>query len=73
MVNNYKDTNELRTYTVAEAAVLMGISKDKVYEFLRSGKLPHLKVGTTRIRHNAIVQFLDSIESTTYWEGGVAC
>ena len=37
MVNNYKDTNELRTYTVAEAAVLMGISKDKVYEFLRSG------------------------------------
>lgn len=73
MVNNYKDTNELRTYTVAEAAVLMGISKDKVYEFLRSGKLPHLKMGMTRIRHNAIVQFLDSIESTTFWEGEVAC
>ena len=73
MVNNCNDTNELKTYSVAEAAVLMGISKDKVYEFLRLGKLPHLKMGMTRIRHVAIVEFLKSIESTEYWECGVAC
>ncbi len=73
MVNNCNDINEIKTYTVAEAAVLMGVSKDKVYEFLRAGKLPHLKMGMTRIRHAAIVKFLDSIESTEFWEKGVAC
>ena len=73
MFNNSKEANELKTYSVAETAALMGISKDKVYEFLRSGKLPHLKMGMTRIRHAAIVKFLDSIESTEYWESGVAC
>ncbi len=73
MVNNFNDVNELKTYSVAEAADLMRISKDKVYEFLRAGKLPHLKMGTTRIRYTAIINFLDSIESTTFWESEVAC
>ena len=58
---------ELRTYTVAEAAQMIGIKKDKVYEYLRAGKLPHLQMGTTRIRHEALVEFLKAQETTEYW------
>lgn len=73
MINENRDIYELRTYTVAEAAALLGISKDKLYEYLRAGKIPHLKMGMTRIRHTALVEFLKSVESTQYWESGVAC
>ena len=58
---------ELRTYTVAEAAQLVGIKKEKLYEYLRAGKLPHLQLGTTRIRHEALVEFLKAQETTEYW------
>lgn len=58
---------ELRTYTVAEAAQLIGVKKEKLYEYLRAGKLPHLKMGTTRIRHEALVEFLKAQETTEYW------
>lgn len=73
MLNENNDIYELKTYTVAEAAVLLGISKDKLYEYLRAGRIPHLKMGMTRIRHMALVEFLKSMESTQYWESGVAC
>ena len=58
---------ELRTYTVAEAAQLVGIKKEKLYEYLRAGKLPHLQLGTTRIRHEALVEFLKAQETTESW------
>ena len=58
---------ELRTYTVAEAAQLVGIKKEKLYEYLRAGKLPLLQLGTTRIRHEALVEFLKAQETTEYW------
>ncbi len=75
-MSEYNNTNvpmELKTYTVAEAAGLLGISKDKIYEFLRAGKLPHVKMGMCRIRHQSLVKFLDELESTEYWESGVTC
>lgn len=72
-INKTNDSMELKTYTVAEAAVLIGISKDKIYEFLRAGKLPHLKMGMCRIRHQSLVKLLDELESTEYWEGGLTC
>lgn len=60
--------DELKTYTVAEAASLIGIKKDTIYEYLRAGKLPCLKMGHTRIRHEALVEFLRTMETTRYWD-----
>ncbi len=60
--------NELTTYTVADAAKLLNVSKDFIYEQLRAGKLPHVKMGKCRIRHQALVNFLADMETTQYWE-----
>ena len=60
--------DELKTYTVAEAASLIGIKKDTIYEYLRAGKRPCLKMGHTRIRHEALVEFLRTMETTQYWD-----
>ena len=60
--------DELKTYTVAEAASLIGIKKDTIYEYLRAGKFPCLKMGHTRIRHEALVEFLRNMETTQYWD-----
>jgi excisionase family DNA binding protein len=34
-----------QTITVKEAASYIGVSKDLVYQLVREGKLPHVKVG----------------------------
>lgn len=60
--------DELKTYTVAEIASMIGIKKDKVYEYLRGGQLPCLKMGVTRVRHEALVEFLKRMETTQYWD-----
>lgn len=62
---------ELKTYSVAEVAEIIGINTAKVYEYLRAGKLPHLKMGKARIRHQSLVKFLDEMETTQYWDSEV--
>jgi excisionase family DNA binding protein len=41
-------------YSVAEAALITGLSRDLLYDQMRTGKLPYLKVGRRRIitRHH---------------------
>lgn len=34
-----------RTYTVAETARILGISRTSAYEAIRRGELPHFRVG----------------------------
>lgn len=67
-MNKENTPDELKTYTVAEAASLIGIKKDTIYEYLRAGQLPCLKMGVTRIRHEALVDFLRKMETTQYWD-----
>ena len=62
---------ELKTYTVAETSEILGVKKDYVYGLLRAGKLPHVKVGQCRIRHQSLVRFLEEIETTQYWEQNI--
>lgn len=57
-----------KTYTIAEAAKILRVSKDFVYELVRTGELPHISVGQTRIRHDALVQYIIKSETTTYWK-----
>lgn len=57
-----------QTYTVAETAKILHVSRDVVYELVRTGELPHINVGQTRIRHDALTQYIIKSETTTYWK-----
>lgn len=57
-----------KTYTVAEAAKILHASKGFVYELVRTGELPHINVGQTRIRHDTLAQYIIKSETTTYWK-----
>ena len=72
MVNDNSKNTDLITYSIAEAAVIMGVTKDAVYRLVRTGKLPHVKLGSTRILHDTLVRFLKDSETTKYWEVRVA-
>ena len=73
MVNDNSKNTDLITYSIAEAAVIMGVTKDAVYRLVRTGKLPHVRLGSTRILHDTLVRFLRDSETTQYWEVEVAC
>ena len=46
---NSTDSNERLAYSVDEAAAITGLSRDLLYDQMRTGKLAYLKVGRRRI------------------------
>jgi excisionase family DNA binding protein len=46
---NSTDSNERLAYSVEEAAAITGLSRDLLYDQMRTGKLAYLKVGRRRI------------------------
>jgi excisionase family DNA binding protein len=46
---NSTDLNERLAYSVDEAAAITGLSRDLLYDQMRTGKLAYLKVGRRRI------------------------
>lgn len=49
---------ELKSYTVAEVAKILHTNTDRVYALIKSGELPSIKIGVTRIRHDVLLDFL---------------
>lgn len=49
---------ELKSYTVAEVAKILHTNTDRVYALIKSGELPSIKIGVTRIRHDVLFDFL---------------
>lgn len=60
----YKDKTplDIKLYSVKEVASLLSISKDKVYELIYSKQLPAIKIGSYKIRHKTLVEFLRNME-----------
>lgn len=55
---------ERMAYTPVEAAELLGLSRAKTYQLIRSGDLASVKIGSSRrIRREAISALLDRIEA----------
>ena len=52
----------VRLYTVAQAAGILQTSKENVYRFIKAGLLKSVKIGTTKIRHDAIAEFITNSE-----------
>ena len=59
-------TKDIKLYTVQEVADILGVNKTAIYGLVKRGELPAIKLGTTKIRHSALVLFLDKIESDGY-------
>ncbi len=49
---------ELKSYTVAEVAKILHTNTDRVYALIKSGELPSVKIGVTRVRHDVLLNFL---------------
>ncbi|MEM7339785.1 MAG: helix-turn-helix domain-containing protein [Actinomycetota bacterium] len=58
-------TGRRRTYTVAEAAEILGISRSLAYECVKSGEIPSLRL---RGRVVVPVAALDTLLASTYEE-----
>ncbi len=54
---------EFKSYTVAEVAKILHTNTDRVYALIKSGELPSIKIGVTRIRHDVLLDFLMQHES----------
>jgi excisionase family DNA binding protein len=53
----------LQAYTVEQAAKMLHIGRDKVYELLRTGQLRSIKIGKLRrITEEQLADFIASIE-----------
>jgi excisionase family DNA binding protein len=58
------DANPL-VYDINEAAHALRMSRARLYQLLSDGSIPSLKIGRSRrIRREALVAFLDSLEGT---------
>lgn len=49
-------------YTVKEVSELIKTNPTYVYRLIKIGKLPAIKVGNYKIRHEALVHFLETYE-----------
>jgi excisionase family DNA binding protein len=56
---------ERRTYTVTEAATVLGISRTSAYERVRAGELPALRLGRRIVIARAVVDAFVSGVATT--------
>lgn len=57
---------ERLAYSVDEAAIVLGVARETIYELIRTGELRSRKAGSRRIigRHH-LIEFLDGGESIT--------
>ena len=55
-------TNEKILYTVREVSALLHIKQGFVYELIRAGRLPALKLGAYKVRREALYKFLEENE-----------
>ncbi len=63
--------NEKLLYRVSEVAMFLSLSRTKVYELVRSGALPSVRIGgARRVRGDDLAHYVDSLERVTA-SGGV--
>lgn len=55
--------NEKLLYRVAEVAAFLSLSRTKVYELVRSGALPSVRIdGARRVRGQDVQAFVDALQ-----------
>ncbi len=56
----------LRLYTVKEVAEILKTNKKFVYRLINANVIPAIKIGSTKIRHDSLVKFLDNAEGLDF-------
>ena len=56
----------IKLYSVMEVSHILHTSKDYVYKLIFSGVLPATKIGSLKIRHNALEDFLANADGKDY-------
>lgn len=54
--------NEKLLYTVKEVAEIIHTNPTYVYQLIKTGLLPALKLGSYKIRHESLINFLKQYE-----------
>lgn len=54
---------ETKVYTVEEVSKILRVSKNYVYELIKTGKLPVLKFKSYRIKASSLEKFLTDFEN----------
>lgn len=62
VIYNAADNSDEVLYTVAEVAKLIKTNPAYVYELIKAGQLPVLKLGSMKIRRVALLAFLERSE-----------
>lgn len=62
VIYNAADNSDDILYTVKEAAKLLKTNPAYVYELIKAGHLPVLKLGSMKIRRVALLEFLEKFE-----------
>lgn len=60
--NNTSVKSERILYTVKEVSQIMHTNPSYVYQLINAGLLPVLKLGSYKVRHIALMKFLDEYE-----------
>lgn len=55
--------NEIKLYTVKETAEILKTNPNYVYDLIKRGLLPALKLGSLKIRQESLYKFLEEYES----------
>lgn len=64
-VNNQSENDTIVTkplYTIKEVAIIMQTNKAYVYKLVNKGLLPALKLGSYKVRHESLMEFLRMYE-----------
>ena len=55
--------DEKMVYTLADVAAALGVGRTKVYELVRSGALPSVRIGgSRRVRGEDLATYVDSLQ-----------
>ena len=50
-------------YTVKEVSTILHTNTTYVYDLIKAGLLPALKLGSLKIRHKSLIEFIDNNEN----------
>lgn len=62
MEKGYNELDNKKLYTVTQVSKLLGVGRAKVYELIRQGLLPALKLGGLKVRKETLDDFLIKAE-----------
>jgi len=66
-------SNEKLLYTVTEVSEILHTNKGYVYELIKAGLLPVLKLGSFKIRREALIKFINDSEGKDLTNPGQIC